>query len=228
MVTVSANGVCFCQPSITVVAKARRLKARGDVSDDLVVDPDRRALDRRRPLHRQAEQAAVVVEVRGAKQGRAADEVGLVELHRPIHVDSARRRSPSRCPSRRSRGPSPVAGRTAPADPCGRTPEIAAGSHQRLPQLDRMRAWVVQLEAGFAGERQPQTWHGIPAMSVWTCCRNRGGSSRPTRCSSSPASGPVTLIAPSAKRAIEDAHVEIPRSRSSRGSTPRRTTRRRR
>ncbi len=34
--------------------------------------------------------------------------------------------------------------------------EVAAGSHQRLPQLDGMDARVVQLETGLAGEREPQ------------------------------------------------------------------------
>ena len=41
------------------------------------------------------------------------------------------------------------------------------------------------------------TWHGTPATSAWTWPRKRGGSASPARCSSVPASGPVTLIAAS-------------------------------
>ena len=66
----------------------------------------------------------------------------------------------------------------------------------RHSSTDWSTAWCSSNEASPV-KLSRMTWQAMPATSVWRCCKNFGGSARPTRCSSSPASGPVTLMAAS-------------------------------
>ena len=75
-------------------------------------------------------------------------------------------------------------------------PEVArrASISARHSSTDRSTGWWSSNAASPVNESR-MTWQGTPAMSARTWPRNRGGSARPSRASSSFASGPVTLIA---------------------------------
>ena len=136
-------------------------------------------------------------ELGGPLERRPADEPRLVHPDRPVHPEPPRRRvelgvhadddvallEPE--PEQRLEAVRPDAEVRAER-PCS----------ARHSSTDRSTGWCSSKAASPVNERR-MTWHGTPATSAWTWPRKRGGSARPARASSSPASGPVTLIAAS-------------------------------
>ena len=180
------------------LAEQRRGPAPRDVADDLARSdrPDRRALRRRRPVHREPEPAPLVVELRGPLQRRPADERTASPSATAQSIPSRRGVVSSSVSIPTITWPFSSRSPNSAWSPCGRIPRSAPGVHQRPPQLDRPVDRVVQLEGRLAGERQP---HDVARhagdlgadVARGTAAAPRGRAAA----SSSPASGPVTLIA---------------------------------
>ena len=122
----------------------------------------------------------------------------LVHPGRPVHPDPPRRRVELGVHADDDVAllePEPEQ-RLQPVRPDARGPRPA--SEQRPPELDRPVDRVVQLPGGLARERQAHdVARARPRPRRGRGARQRGGSASPSRRSSSPASGPVTLIAAS-------------------------------
>src|SRR3954452_148565 len=134
-------------------AHQRREPGGRDIADDLAAGPDRRTFDRRGSRHREADPAAVILELRGPLERAPPDEPRLLHPHGPVHAQPARRRV--------ELGVHPdddvtllEAEAEQRLEPVRADAEIAAELEQRAPQLDRAVDRVVELEGGLAGERQ--------------------------------------------------------------------------
>ena len=208
-------------------AQARRLEARRDVTDDLAADPDRRALDRRRPFHRQpnrrrrssrsAVRSNAVRPMKSALSSFTAQsmfEPPRGGVHLGVHADD-------HVALLQAQGEQ----RLQPVRPHA---EVAAGGHQRLPQLDRMGARVVQLEARLAGERQAQYMAGNAGDIGVDVLQEARRLVEPDAAQQLGSEGSGDVDGAEGQACGRGCGRRGPTIRSSRGSTPRRTTRRRR
>src|SRR3954470_10645768 len=133
------------------VAEQRRRKGRRHVAEYLAVRVDRAALHRSGTFDGEAEQAPFVGQLGGAFQGCLAEELGLVHLHRPFHVEPARRRVHFRVHADDDMTLLQAAAEQR-LQAVRFDPERTTLVHQRAPQLDRAVDGMMELERCLAGE----------------------------------------------------------------------------
>ncbi len=89
--------------------------------------------------------------------------------------------------------------------------EIAAGRHQRLPQLDRLRARMVQLEAGLAREREADHVAGDAGHVGVHVLQEPRGVDKADAAQQLARQWAGDVDGAECQGAVEDVHVEAPR-----------------
>ena len=199
-------------------SRASRLVPRlGEANDDVTwptmraVDADRRALDRApaRPSSARTGgggRASAAVRASAVRPTKS----GLSIFTAQSMSEPPRRGVELGVHARRSRGPSRAAARTAPAARVGDA-EVAAGVHQRRhSSTEWCTGWCSSKLASPVNDSRI-TWHGTPATSVWTCCRNCGGSCQPDAAQQLARQRAGDVDRAERDGAVEHVHVETPR-----------------
>ena len=179
-------------------------------ADDLAAGEDHAALDRRRAGHGEAEQAALVGQVRGPLQRPLAEEVGLVHLDGPVHPDPPGRGVELGVLAHDDVAllqPQPEQGLQA----VGPDAEVGARLEQGLPQLDRGVDAVVQLEAGLAGEGEPHEVAVDPRDGLVAVLEEAGRVVDAEPAEELGRARPGDVDRPEGHRAVEDVHPQAPR-----------------
>ena len=147
--------------------------ARGHVACVVLPVPEGRTLHRRRQVHLQTDQLAVRRHLAGANDRLSAEELRLVQLHRPLVVDPARRRIEVRV---LTDDDVPLLQPKLKQDihPVRMDAHILAELKQRPPKVDRIARRVVELVRQLAGEAQAQDPAGHACHFADTVSREPG------------------------------------------------------
>ena len=187
-----------------------RVEAGGHLTHDGPAVADHAALQWRRAGHGEAVEAAVVGERGGALEGPPAEEVRLVHLHRPVHAHTA-----GRAVELGVLAHDDVALLQAQPEqrlePVGPHAEVGAGLQQRPPQRHRCAERVVELEAGFTGERQPHDVAVDPRHGPMVVAQEAGRVGQAEPAEQLGGAGPGHVDGAQRHRAVEHVDPQPPR-----------------